>query len=49
LVQAFKEKGLLVHTSGLNLMRMVTHLDVSTEQVKKACEILKEVTRKLAK
>lgn len=49
LVQAFKEKGLLVHTSGLNLMRMVTHLDASTEQVKKACEIVKEVTRKLAR
>lgn len=48
LVTAFKEKGLLVHTSGLNLMRMVTHLDASEEQVQKACGILEEVTNKLS-
>lgn len=49
LVAAFKARGLLVHTSGLNLMRMVTHLDVSKEQVKTAGEILEEVTSELFK
>ena len=34
-VAALKERKILIHTSGLNLMRVVTHLDVSMEQVKK--------------
>ena len=48
-VAALKERKILIHTSGSNLMRVVTHLDVSMEQVKKTAEIISEVTNKLAK
>lgn len=48
-VAALKERKILIHTSGSNLMRVVTHLDVSMEQVKKTAEIIGEVTKKLAK
>jgi threonine aldolase len=48
-VAALKERKILIHTSGLNLMRVVTHLDVSMEQVKKTAEIIHEVTNKLSK
>jgi threonine aldolase len=48
-VAALKERKLLIHTSGSSLMRVVTHLDASMEQVKKAAEIIHEVTNKLSK
>ncbi|MSR33094.1 MAG: low-specificity L-threonine aldolase [Gemmataceae bacterium] len=43
MVAAFKAEGVLIHTSGLNLMRAVTHLDVSKAQVAKAAGIVKKV------
>lgn len=49
LVATLKENKILIHTSGLNLMRVVTHLDVSMAQVKKAGEIIHEVGNKLTK
>lgn len=48
-IAALKERKILIHTSGSNLMRVVTHLDVSMEQVKNASEIISEVTNRLTK
>ena len=38
-----KEKGLLVSVGKIDLIRAITHLDVSFDQIKKAAEIIDEV------
>ena len=38
-----KEKGLLVSTGKVDLIRAITHLDVSFEEVKKAADIIDQV------
>jgi len=38
-----KDKGLLVSTGKVDLIRAITHLDVSFEEVKKAADIIDEV------
>ncbi len=42
-VQSLKENGLLCFAIGPQSIRLVLHLDVSLEQVEKACEILQRV------
>ena len=41
LVSRLKQKNLLIHQSGNDLMRACTHLDVSSEQIDKAIDLLK--------
>lgn len=38
-----KERGVLVHQSGPELMRVCTHLDVSEQQVEQACKVFEDV------
>jgi acetylornithine/succinyldiaminopimelate/putrescine aminotransferase len=38
-----KERGILVHQSGPELMRVCTHLDVSAQQVEHACKVFEDV------
>lgn len=42
-IKSCKEKGLLVSVGKIDLIRAVTHLDVSMEEIKKAADILDEV------
>jgi hypothetical protein len=37
------ERGMLTHPFGAQLLRAVTHLDVSRTDIERACEILEEV------
>lgn len=43
LVAHLKERGILVHQSGPELMRVCTHLDVSAKQIDQACSVFEEL------
>jgi threonine aldolase len=47
LFEACKAEGLLFSSMGPNIFRLVTHLDVSAEQVRRAAEILSKVKDRL--
>jgi len=46
LAAMFKEKGILVSTTGPQIMRACTHLDVSTAQCIQAAETIRQIARK---
>ena len=48
-VDAMRVEGVLAMATAPQLIRLVTHLDVSAEQVAKACEVIKRVADSLAK
>ena len=48
-VDAMRVEGILAMATAPQLIRLVTHLDVSAEQVAKACEVIKRVADSLAK
>lgn len=48
LVARLKEQGVLVGAIAPQLIRVVTHLDVSRDDVKKACDILRRVAEEAA-
>jgi threonine aldolase len=43
IIEACKAKGLLLSTGTATSLRAITHLDVSFEQISRACKILEEV------
>ena len=43
-----KEKGLLVIAFGPQSVRLVTHLDVTTQQIQTACEVIREIGNRVA-
>ena len=49
LVIRLKNKGVLIHQSGSELMRACTHLDVNEKQIRKAIEIIKKEFDELMK
>ena len=42
---ALKERGILVNVSGSQVLRAVTHLDVSAAQAERAAETIRQVVR----
>jgi threonine aldolase len=48
MVAALKEKGVLTHATAPQVIRMCTHLDVSSAQAERAAEVIRTVARKLA-
>jgi threonine aldolase len=45
---ALKEKGVLVHASGPQILRACTHLDVSAAQIERAAETIRQTVPRLA-
>ena len=45
---ALKERGVLINSAGTNLLRAVTHLDVSAVQLERAADTIRRVGRDLA-
>ena len=45
LMELCKKKGLLMGAAGANRLRMVTHLDVSEDDVRRAADIIREVIK----
>lgn len=43
-----KEKGLLVIAFGPQSVRLVTHFDVTTQQIQTACEVIREIGNRVA-
>jgi threonine aldolase len=48
LAAALRERGVLVHTPGPQVMRACTHLDVSAAQAERAAETIRQTVRRLA-
>ena len=44
----FRQHGVLINASGPQVMRAVTHLDVSAAQVERAAEVIRKAAPKLA-
>src|SRR2546421_4236667 len=45
---ALRERGVLIHTPGPQIMRACTHLDVSAAQAERAAETIRQTVRRLA-
>ena len=43
IIEECKMQNLLIGPGGVNIIRLVTHMDISTEDVHKAIEVLREV------
>ena len=43
IIQLLKEKGVFCMAFGEGMVRMVTHLDISTKEIDETCEILKKI------
>jgi threonine aldolase len=43
IIQLLKEKGILIMAFGEGMLRMVTHLDISTKEIDETIEILKKI------
>jgi threonine aldolase len=48
LAASFKQRGILIHTPGLQTMRACTHLDVSAAQAERAASVIRQTVRQLA-
>lgn len=47
LAAALKQRGILIHAAGPQMLRACTHLDVSTAQAERAAETIRQVVRRL--
>jgi 4-aminobutyrate aminotransferase-like enzyme len=42
-IAEFKKNGVLVYSFGEGMIRLVTHLDISSEAIKQTCEVIRTI------